>query len=128
MGTVGNLLTPEAIGTSLAGLFIAGLIIRSFFKGWIEARTQTATMGSNTAAMMGAVSIQWDRDQRELLLQTLIRIAVAQEVHAKHLEFVAVAAAALADKHRQHTEEQLGEILERLERAENEQKRTPPRR
>lgn len=127
MGTVGDLLTPETLGSGLAGLFIAGLIIRSFFKGWIEARS--ASIGSNTAAaMVSAVSIQWDRDQRELLLQTLVRIADAHELQAQHQKGVAEAASALADKHRQESEEKLDQILERLDKAEQEQRRTPPRR
>jgi len=126
MGTIGTLLTPEAIGTSLAGFFIFGLIVRSFFKGWLEART--ATTGSTTTAMVSAVSIQWDRDQRELLLQTLTRIADAHELQAKFQQDVAEAASALADKHRQNTEDKLGQILERLDQAEQDQRRSPPRR
>lgn len=129
MGTASTLLTPDIIGYGLAGLLIFGLIVRNFVKGWFEARSQASSIGSNTAAMVGAVSIQWDRDQREIFLQTMVRIAVAQEMQAKHQEGVAQAAAALADKHRQHTDNQLEQILERLDKAEVEQDRPPrPRR
>lgn len=128
MGTAQSLLTPEGIGTGIAGLLIAGLIIRNAVRGWVEAKSQTSGIGSNTVAMVGAVSMQWDRDQRELLLQTLIRIADAHELQAQHQRDVADAAATLADRHRQNTEDKLGQILERLDQAEQEQRRSPPRR
>lgn len=106
MGTVGTLLTPEAFVTGISGLVIAGLIIRGFIKGWVEGKTQAVTNNSNTAAMVGAVALTWEREQRELILQTHIRIAVALE------QIVAQQ----RDEHERTMEEKLDELLKRMDR------------
>lgn len=71
-------LTPEVIASGIVGIVLASAVLRSFFRGWIEAKAQAQSTGNN-AAMVNAVAIGFERDQRELMVQYLGRIAVAIE-------------------------------------------------
>ncbi len=121
-----SLLPTEAISAAIAGLVLLGIIIRQAVKGWLDARAQAAAMGSNAAAMVGAVSIGFERDQRELMLQYLERIAKAQEEQAIRMKEIAGVQLSIADKHRIEQDEKLDEILARLDEAE--QQTHPPSR
>lgn len=122
MGTAGNLLTPEGtgalVGAAIAGLATIGFVIRAFVKGWVEAKSQAAQIGSNTTAMMGAVSIGFGRDQQELILQTFMRMAEAQEKQAAALNAIAGSQAKLAETEQRQLNDNIEELLEKLRDAE----------
>lgn len=116
-------LSVETVASGVTGLLIAGAIIRQVFKGWIDAKAQTMANGAN-AAMVSAVAIGFDKEERAHIAQYLERIA-------KALEAISISQAALADEQKNEMDEKLDRLLDKADEAyerKRHQLANPPRR
>lgn len=82
------------------------------------AKTTSAT--STTNAMVAAVSMAWDRDQQERLLQLMERIAAANELQARNQSGMADTWSDMADQQRRDMNERIDSLLKALERKEDQ--------
>lgn len=94
-------------GVASALLVLVGL--REFMKARRETIKATAPN-----PMVAAVSMAWDRDQQERLLQLVERMVVAQEAQTKHLAGIHDAQEEIADKRQADMQEKLDELLDRM--------------
>jgi hypothetical protein len=117
----------EAVASGVAGLLVAGAMIRAAIKGYIDGRSQTQHLG-NTAAMMSAVAIGFDKAQRDQLCLDVARIAKALEDSNLHMSVVAQAQTIQADKHRSAMDQKLDELLEKADQALRQRDQPMPRR
>lgn len=101
----------ETIASGIVGLLTGGAILRSVFKGWIEAKAQAANVGANAAAMVSAVSIGFDKDERTAIVSFLERIA-------KGIEAISVSQAALVNEQSKEMDGKLDELLAKMDDAE----------
>lgn len=122
-------LSGETIASAIAGIVVAGAMLRSAIKGYVEGRQQASSLGTNAAAMMSAVAIGFEKVQRDQLCTDIGRIASALEQSNKHMADISDAQAAQADRRSIDMDGKLDELLERVDRAEREQRLAPlPRR
>jgi hypothetical protein len=122
-------LSLEIIASGVAGLLIAGAALRAAIRGYAEGRQQASQVGANAAAMVSAVAIGFEKDQRDKIVHCVERIAAALEVQNKHLGEISESQAAQADRQRQDMDDKLNELLKKVGVAEREQRQTPlPRR
>lgn len=112
-----KLLTPEVIASGLVGIIMAGVIARNVLLGYVEGRAKLKETEKSAGPFMAAMGIGWDRDQTELVLQTLVRIAQALELISK----------SQIDKFQQTTQSKLEDILDRMDQAEAESAKPKPR-
>lgn len=97
----------ELVIPGLTAFFLA-------FMAWREARKAKSEVinsppaSSTTSAIVSGVSMAWDRDQQERLLQLVDRMVRAQEK-------IALAQGVLADKQQLDMQDKLDELLERMD-------------
>lgn len=113
----------DGIAAGVTGVLVAGAAVRAFLKGWLDAKAQTSNVSANAAAMVSAVAMGWDKEERVLALAQLGRIAAASEI-------IAAAQKALADEQKQDMEDKLDKLVALADeaRAKKLQARRPPRR
>jgi biopolymer transport protein ExbB/TolQ len=114
-------LNGEMIAGGIVGLVMIGVAARNAIIGWHEAMRKVKAAETNTAPMVAALSVSWDRDQIERALQLLEKIADAIAANARYSEQISNAQKILADQFQQTTHEKLEDILERLDHAEKAQ-------
>ena len=108
-------LTPEMVVQGLIGLLLllwAAKDALPLYKSMKNA-AHTASATSTTNAMVAAVSMAWDRDQQERLLQIMERIAAANELQARNQT-------TMADQQRNDMTERMNDLLKALERKEDQ--------
>lgn len=106
----------EQVASGVAGLLIAGGILRQVFKGWLDAKAQAMSIGTNAAAMVSAVAIGFDKDERTAILTILERIA-------RGLEAISISQASIVDSNRHDMEEKIDFLVSRLDPAQEARER-----
>lgn len=115
-------LSVELLVQGLIGL----LVLLWALKDAVPAYRAMRAASKSADPMVAAMSISWDRDQQERLLQLMERIAKANEVQAERQT-------ALADQQRVDLNDKIDVLMEELRRKEREVKdlhalRSPRRR
>jgi hypothetical protein len=122
-------LNAELIAGGVVGLSMIGVIIRNAVLGWAEARTKLKASEASLGPLATAVAMGWDKNQIEVAIQALDRIAEALETNIRHSEAIAKAQGILSDSFQQTTHMKLNELLERLDDAQvNNTRTTRPHR
>ena len=100
-------LTNEIVIQGLIGFFL----LLWALKDALKARKDTIKAATPTNPMVAAVSMAWDRDMQQQLLETLERIAQATEAQASA---ISEAQRLLADQEHWQVKESLQDVVERL--------------
>lgn len=105
-------LTPDLILQGLAALFLG-------LWAWRDARKARtdATKAVAPNPVVAAVSMAWDRNQQERLMQIMERMAKAQEEQASFMASIAQAQGIMVDKRQSDFQEKIDELLERMKRT-----------
>ena len=73
--------------------------------------------------MVAAVSMAWDRDQQERLMQLIERLVLAHEAQTRHLAGIHESQDAMANKQQAELQERIDELLEKMEKMPAPQRR-----
>lgn len=115
-GISGFELTPDLVVQGLIGVFIFLWALKDAIPRYRE--MQKAALPPNP--MIAAMSMTWDRDMQERLLQTLERMATAAELQAKQQIEMVGTWDKMADQRQQEMSDRIGDLLQALERKENQ--------
>lgn len=121
-------LTPEAVTGIILGCTTLGIVTRSVFVGWTEARARLNSSAGSAGPLASAIALTWDKDQVERALQALEAIAEAMDLQCKFTGAIAEAQGVMSDQFQQTTQSKLNELLDRLDTAETGKRTTPRRR
>lgn len=122
-------LTRDLIVQGLVGLFILLWAAKDALPTYRAMKA--ASKASPANAMVAAVSMAWDRDQQERLLQIMERIAAASEKQAHNQANMSGTWSEMADQQRRDMHERIESLLKALERKEDQLSAMiaqPPRR
>lgn len=109
MASAGGLsLTSDLVVQGLIGLFILLWAVKDAIPKYREMKK-----ASHPDPMVGAMSMAWDRDMQERMLQIMERMAVASEVQAK-------SQTAIVDQRRHDMNERIDDLMKALERKEDQ--------
>lgn len=106
-------LSTELIVQGLAALFLLLWAGRQA----VQARKDTVN-ATSVNPMAAAVSMAWDRDMQERLLQLLERMAKAAESQAAMQEAMSTSWKAMSDRQREDMNEKIERLLKALDQAE----------
>lgn len=67
-------LSIEMVASGIVGLVLFGMMVKRAIEGYIDTRRHMNSSNPNNS-MVTAMSVSWDRDQQERLLQMIERIA-----------------------------------------------------
>lgn len=114
----GNLhLSTELLIQGLTGLCILFWVLKDAIK--VRRETRQAVQPN---PMVTAVTMAWDSDQKERLLQLVERLAIAAETQAKLQASMAGSWDALADRQKVELTERFDDLLKALDEAERTRK------
>lgn len=112
-------LSRELVIQGLVGLFILLWAAKDALPTY-RAMKASAQSPSSTNTMVAAMSMSWDRDQQERLLQIMERIAHANELQAKNQTGMADTWSDMAEQQRRDMHERIDSLLKALERKEDQ--------
>lgn len=108
-------LTPDLLLQGIAGLLIFFWALKDAWPLYRATKNKTPV-----DPMVAAVSMAWDRDMQERLLQIMERMAAAQEAQAKNQTAMAQTWGSMEDRQRIEMNERIDELLKALERKEQQ--------
>ena len=112
---VGFDLTPDLVVQGVIGLLVFFWALKDAVPKYREMRK-----AAHPDPILTAMSLSWDRDMQERMLQVLERMAKAQEMQAELQKNMAGSWDTMVDQRQQNMSEKIDELMEKLANKERD--------